>query len=89
MARQKQTDEIQWHRLDNARALEKDHRIVFHSNEMKGKDESLGDEWISVASNDVHRIQLHVVCNFYGIWLSNNDFVHVRNLLRAHLKYFF
>lgn len=47
---------------------------------MKGQDESLDDKRISVASNDVHRIQLCVVCS-YVVWLSSNDFLHVRNVL--------
>lgn len=48
---------------------------------MKGEDESPDDKWISVASNDVPYIQLYVVCNFYCIWLPNNDFIHVKNVL--------
>lgn len=47
---------------------------------MKGKDESPDDKWISVTSNDVHYIQFCVVCDFYGIWLSSNYFIHVQVL---------
>lgn len=46
-------------------------------------------KWINVASNDIRYSQLYVVCNFYGIWLSNDNLINVKNLLRTNLKYFF
>lgn len=27
--------------------------------------------------------------NFYGIWFSNNNLIHMKKLLWAHIKYFF
>lgn len=38
-------------------------------------------KWINVAFNDLHYSQLYEVCNFYGIWLSKDNLIHVKNLL--------